>query len=168
MRLVLETKRRRSRRTVRVAALGAATGVTLGWAGGFFFDAARGRGRGRQTADRAGGIVRRAWRRTARFVRRLAAWRAGTSQRLRHRRDVPKDLDDVTLAHKVETELFRSPDVPKGLINVNAQRGVVQLRGEVPSAELIDDLVERTRAVQGVLNVENLLHLPGTPAPMHQ
>jgi BON domain len=168
MRVVLETKRRRSRRTLRTAAVGAAAGITLGWAGGFFFDRARGRGRRVQTADRAAGVVRRAWRRTARFGRRLAAWCGGMSQRLRHRRDAPKDLDDVTLAHKVETELFRSQDVPKGLINVNAQRGVVQLRGEVPSPELIDDLVERTRAVQGVRNVENLLHLPGTPAPMHQ
>ena len=46
--------------------------------------------------------------------------------------------------------------------------GVVQLRGEVESQELIDDLVARARSVQGVVRVENLLHVPGTPAPMHQ
>ena len=75
--------------------------------------------------------------------------------------------NDVTLAHKVETELFRSDDVPKGQINVNAQDGVIQLRGEVPE-DLIDDLVEKARSVQGVIDVENLLHTPGQPAPMHQ
>ena len=53
-------------------------------------------------------------------------------------------------------------------IVVNVQRGVVQLRGEVPSADMLEALVERTRDVQGVQRVESLLHLPGTPAPMHQ
>jgi osmotically-inducible protein OsmY len=72
------------------------------------------------------------------------------------------------LARKVETEIFREPDVPKGQIDVNAADGVVSLRGEVESAEMIDQLVERTRNVQGVQGVENLLHVPGTPAPMHE
>jgi osmotically-inducible protein OsmY len=76
--------------------------------------------------------------------------------------------NDETLAHKVETELFRDDEVPKGQINVNAQDGVVQLRGEVPNEDMIGDLVEKTRSVQGVRDVENLLHTPGQPAPMHQ
>jgi osmotically-inducible protein OsmY len=41
------------------------------------------------------------------------------------------------------------------------------LRGEVDSWEIVDDLVEQARAVQGVRDVENLLHLPGQPAPTH-
>ena len=45
--------------------------------------------------------------------------------------------------------------------------GIVQLRGELPSQTLIDVLVERTRAIQGVREVESLLHTTGTPAPMH-
>ena len=89
-------------------------------------------------------------------------------RRVRYSKDVPKEYDDATLAHKVETVLFRDSDVPKGGININAQDGIVQLRGEVPDVGMIDDLVERTRSVQGVRDVENLLHLPGTPAPMHQ
>jgi hypothetical protein len=43
----------------------------------------------------------------------------------------------------------------------------VQLRGELPSQTLIDALVARTRAIQGVREVESLLHTTGTPAPMH-
>ncbi len=77
-------------------------------------------------------------------------------------------FDDVTLKNKVETEIFRDADAPKGQVDVNAQDGVVQLRGEVESPQLIDELVERARSVQGVRDVENLLHVPGTPAPMHQ
>ena len=77
-------------------------------------------------------------------------------------------LDDVTLARKVETEIFRAPDAPKGSVDVNVQEGVVQLRGEVERPELIDELVSKARSVQGVREVENLLHTPGTEAPMHQ
>ena len=33
--------------------------------------------------------------------------------------------------------------------------------------ELIRDLENRARSVQGVEDVENLLHLPGAEAPMH-
>jgi osmotically-inducible protein OsmY len=55
-------------------------------------------------------------------------------------------------------------DVPKGQINVNAENGVVVLRGEVGKPELIHDLEEKTRKVQGVREVENLLSTPKTPA----
>ena len=33
---------------------------------------------------------------------------------------------------------------------------------------MLNELVEKTRDVEGVRDVENLLHLPGSPAPMHQ
>ena len=49
-------------------------------------------------------------------------------------------------------------------VNVHAENGVVYLRGEVPRPELIEELVERARKVQGVQVVESLLHLPGMPA----
>jgi len=55
--------------------------------------------------------------------------------------------------------------VPKGQINVNAENGVVVLRGQVEESELIRDLEAKTRKVQGVREVENLLHTPGTPVP---
>ena len=75
---------------------------------------------------------------------------------------------DPTLARKVESELFGDGRAPKGSIDVNAQHGRVQLRGAADSQELIDDLVQRARNVDGVEDVENLLHLPGAQAPMHQ
>ena len=67
----------------------------------------------------------------------------------------------------MESELFRDEHDVKGAVNVNAQEGVVQLRGQLPSLDLIDALVERTRKIHGVKDVENLLHTPGTEAPMH-
>lgn len=76
--------------------------------------------------------------------------------------------DDVTLTHKVESELFRDEHEARATVSVNSAGGVVQLRGEVGRPELIGELVERARSVEGVRNVENLLHLPGEQAPMHQ
>ncbi|HEY8103130.1 MAG TPA: BON domain-containing protein [Gaiellaceae bacterium] len=81
---------------------------------------------------------------------------------------LPTRYDDATLKDKVESELFRDEHEIKGAININAQQGVVQLRGEVPSQDLIDALVERTRKIHGVRDVESLLHTPATAAPMHQ
>jgi osmotically-inducible protein OsmY len=89
-------------------------------------------------------------------------------RRALHARPEARVLDDATLKNKVESELFRPADSPKGRVIVNAQHGVVQLRGEVDSPDLIEDLVQKTRSIQGVREVENLLHVPGTPAPMHQ
>ena len=80
---------------------------------------------------------------------------------------IPKHYDDGTLKAKVESELFRDEHEVKGVINVNAQEGIVQLRGELPSQDLIEALVARTRKIHGVKDVENLLHTPGTEAPMH-
>jgi osmotically-inducible protein OsmY len=69
-----------------------------------------------------------------------------------------KDYDDVTLARKVETELFRPDDVPKGAISVNVNDGVVELRGELPDQAQIDELGNTARKISGVKDVRNLLH----------
>jgi osmotically-inducible protein OsmY len=69
-----------------------------------------------------------------------------------------KDYDDVTLARKVETELFRPADAPKGQVSVNVNDGVVELRGELPDQTQIDELGESARKIGGVKDVRNLLH----------
>jgi hypothetical protein len=74
-------------------------------------------------------------------------------------------MDDVTLARKVETEIFRGTRTAKSNINVNVVDGVVWLRGEVRRAEQIRGLEQKALAVPEVLGVENLLHLTKTPAP---
>ena len=73
-------------------------------------------------------------------------------------------LNDPALARKVESEIFRGEDIPKGDISVNAEYGVIYLRGEVPSRELIEELTTRAAGVDGVREVQNLTHLPGEPA----
>ena len=73
-----------------------------------------------------------------------------------------RDYDDVTLARKVETEIFRDADAPKGDVNVNAENGVVYLRGQVKNQKLMKELEAKAREVDGVKEVDNLLSLPGT------
>jgi hypothetical protein len=77
----------------------------------------------------------------------------------------PKQLDDATITGKVETILFRDDSVDKGKIDVNTADGVVWLRGEAKTPEQIKELEAKALAIPQVKQVENLLHLPKTPAP---
>jgi BON domain len=135
----------------------------------YFFDPQAGRGRRAQLKQQLPAFFRRRLRDVGRLGRAASSEAYGLKQKAVHRREEPKEQpNDETLAAKVETELFRDADVPKGQININAQDGVIQLRGEVPDESMIEDLVEKARSIQGVHDVENLLHTPGQPAPMHQ
>lgn len=142
-------------------ALAAAVGALLA----YFFDPQNGKRRRHVGGDWVAGRARRAVRSSARAGRAVTAEAYGLKQKATHLREEPKDLDDVTLARKVETEIFRPADAPKGSVNVNVESGVVVLRGEVERPELIEELVRRARDVQGVRDVQSLLHLPGQPAP---
>jgi osmotically-inducible protein OsmY len=147
-----------------VFAVGGALGALLA----YFFDPNNGTRRRHMFLDRVGAFFRSGGRRAGKAGRAVAADAYGFSQKVQHLKEEPKEYDDATLADKIRSEVFRDPEIPKGNINVNVQQGVAQLRGEMPRPELIDDLVEQTRKVQGVREVENLLHVPGTKAPMHE
>jgi osmotically-inducible protein OsmY len=128
----------------------------------YFFDPQNGKRRRNMTRDRLAAFGRRSAAQTQ--VVSQAAYAA--RQKVTHLQEEPKPQpDDVTLARKVETELFRDPEIPKGQINVNAVDGVVELRGEVKRPELVKELEKQARKVQGVRDVNNLLHTPGTPPP---
>jgi osmotically-inducible protein OsmY len=74
------------------------------------------------------------------------------------------EKDDVTLARKVETHIFRPHDAPKGDVSVDVEAGVVYLRG-VADAHWTARFGAGAKEVPGILGVNNLLHPPGTPAP---
>jgi osmotically-inducible protein OsmY len=132
--------------------------LALGAALSYFFDPENGKRRRKVTADRLAALM---CRHGGRLMKGTGSQAHALKQKATHLREEPKPQpDDVTLARKVETEIFRDADVPKGKINVNAENGKVVLRGEVDSPELIDDLVSKARKVQGVQEVESLLHTP--------
>jgi hypothetical protein len=148
-------------------AAAAAGGVALGAFIAYFADPKAGRRRRHTVRDRALSRVRRGERRAMVRARRAESHAVGVARRtVNARRFRPREpVDDVTLTHKVESELSRLTDVPKGQIVINAEDGVVFLRGAIERGDDIERLEAATRRITGVREVENLLHLPGTPAP---
>ena len=132
----------------------------------YFFDPENGRRRRALAVQRIPAVFRKASKKAGGVSDAATAQASAMKQKATHLSEEEKPQpDDVTLARKVETEIFRDSDIPKGRINVNAENGKVVLRGEVEQPELIKDLEQRTKKVQGVQEVENLLHVPGAAAP---
>ena len=81
--------------------------------------------------DRVMATLRRGTRRAERLGRSAGAEAYGITRKVTHRggeEQLPPN--DAALVQEVETRLFRDPNVPKGRININAEEGVIVLRGE--------------------------------------
>jgi osmotically-inducible protein OsmY len=142
-------------------------GAAAGAAAAYFLDPQGGAQRRRETRDKtlstaksrasdAAGTAKQAADKARGAVHSVAPSLPGRGE----------DVDDVTLARKVESAIFRSADAPKGAVSVNAENGVVFLRGVVEQRDWIDRLGAEAEGVEGVKEVRNLLHLPGTEAPV--
>jgi hypothetical protein len=127
----------------------------------YFLDPQNGRRRRHVTRDRTLSLARQGLRRGRKLVHHASADTRGFVERVRHAGGSAEELDDGTLVDKVESMVFRDRDVPKGQININAENGVVFLRGQVDRPELVSALEARVRKVRGVRGVQNLLHAPG-------
>jgi osmotically-inducible protein OsmY len=142
-----------------------ALGAAAGYAAGYFLDPSSGRRRRHQTRDQALSKARHGKREAT----RQAAYAAGRAHGIAHKitpsHPSGEPADDVTLAHRVETEIFRAHDAPKGRVSVNAENGVVFLRGELDDPQWITRLGDDAARVPGVAAVRNLLHTPATSAP---
>jgi osmotically-inducible protein OsmY len=144
-----------------------AVGAAAGAAAQYFLDPDGGRRRRHVARDRGLGVARRQAREAARSADYAAGKAKGAvSSAMPSPSDDRKleQLGDPALARKVESEIFRAADAPKGQVDVNVENGVVTLRGEVPEA-WIERLANDAEQVAGVKAVRNLLHRPGTPAP---
>jgi len=139
----------------------------VGAALAYFLDQQSGRRRRHQTRDQALSLARQATKRARKLVHHVTADATGTARRAAHAVRPPSDIeiDDATLVDKVESTVFRHRDIPKGQININAENGVVFLRGQVERPELVESLEARVRKVRGVQGIENLLHVPAAEPP---
>ena len=132
----------------------------------YFMDPERGRRRRNMARDRVMSRARRVGRGMSAIWRGAAAETVGISHRIVHLVPKPSELtDDETLRQRVESQLFRDRHIPKGDLNINAEHGMVILRGQLESPIEIQQLEERVRHMLGVRGVQNLLHPRGTPAP---
>ena len=142
-----------------------AFGAVAGAAAIYLFDPQQGRRRRALLGDRLGAVGRRGSRRLDRLTRYARS--SASSRRMRLPREFAIDeyVDDVTLTDRIESQVFRDQDLPKGELNIDTVDGVVMIRGQVERPETINEIVARTWRVEGVKDVRNLMHLPGTPAP---
>jgi osmotically-inducible protein OsmY len=164
--LVKHRGRRDGRRASSMLAAGAVGGLAIGVLLEYFVDPKAGRRRRHSARDRALSRLRHGERRAVVRARRAEAHAVGVARRTinAHRR-AEEPADDLTLAQKVESQLFRRAGIPKGQVSVNAEEGVVFLRGVMERQEDIERMGEEAQRIAGVRAVENLVHQPGTPAP---
>jgi osmotically-inducible protein OsmY len=142
--------------------------IAVGAAGMYFLDPDRGARRRNVARDRLMATARDAQREAEQRAKYAASTAEGLGKKIEHEISTAKSnattvLDDYTLAQKVESELFRDLAIDKGKINVNAENGVVVLRGEVQHPEEINSIEAQVRRIEGVQSVDNKLHLPNTP-----
>jgi osmotically-inducible protein OsmY len=155
-------KRRMSRFDTRPLVLGALAGAVLE----YLWDPESGRGRRAVLRDQFRAAARHGSRRLSGRARYFKGSAHGVVEETVHLHypDNP-DPDDATLRDRVESELFRDLAVPKGHININVAKGVVELRGQVERNEDIAAIEAKVRFIEGVHTIHNYLHLANTPAP---
>src|SRR5687768_11129298 len=100
-------------------------GAAAGAAAAYFLDPQGGAQRRRETRDKTVSKVKTGASEAAGSAKQAADKARGAvhsvTPSMPGHGEVP---DDVTLARKVETEIFRSADAPKGAVSVNAENGV--------------------------------------------
>jgi gas vesicle protein len=144
-----------------------AAGALAGAFAVYLFDPERGKARRAIVVDWTSARLRRG----IRSLNQLGRYSANTASAMPQRmislksgqqRPTP---DDLTLRDRVESEVFRDPELPKGEINFDVSNGIVTIRGAVENAFRIATIEKAVFKVPGVTGVENLLHVSGTPAP---
>ncbi|MDQ6878103.1 MAG: BON domain-containing protein [Candidatus Dormibacteraeota bacterium] len=145
--------------------LAVVTGALAGAVAVYFLDPQHGRARRAQFIDWSGARLRRGWHAVNQLGARTGSNAAAFPQRMVSLRSGPRPVDDLTLRDRVESEVFRNPDLPKGRINLDVASAVVTIRGQVDNAFQIASVEKAVLKVPGVNGVENLLHIDGTPAP---
>lgn len=141
-------------------------GAVAGAAALYLLDPRLGRRRRAMLGDRVGATARRGARRLERLTRYAGSTVSSTRERVvGQMSDDGEYVDDATVTDRVESQVFRDRDLPKGEINIDTVGGVVMIRGEVDRPDIMNEIVARTWRVDGVKDVRNLMHLPGTPAP---
>jgi hypothetical protein len=151
--------------------------VALGAAMMYVFDPRLGRRRRALLRDKAVKAYHFVTRRAPERIEHRARYVAGRLHGLEHEvahevghllhPDAETPPDNVTLAQRVRSEIFAPADIPDGAINVDAYEGIVTLRGELPTQEMIERVVRMAKRVEGVREVRNLMHTPGMPVPPH-
>jgi osmotically-inducible protein OsmY len=131
----------------------------------YLLDPEMGRTRRARLSDQVAALFRRGAREAARKTEYMSGQVEGLKHAVMNRNGGDTPATDETLVAKVESEVLSRWQYPKGDIKVNAVDGIIELRGQVESADQKDDLEQQVRKVTGVVDVHNYLHLPGEAPP---
>jgi osmotically-inducible protein OsmY len=135
-------------------AAGAATGAGTA----YLFDPADGTRRRHVARDKLLKFGRRGAREAARKSRYAAGAAKGAAVEAAGAGEgTAAGLNDPALARKVESEIFRDAEAPKGQVNVNVVDGVVELRGAVDDPAWAERLESQAKEIEGVRDVRNLI-----------
>ena|SRR6187431_1964790 len=146
-------------------------GMVLGAGIAYLFDPESGKGRRAKLIDRAGRLLRVVTHLAARKTRFAAGRLRGLSAPLRQD-EAPRATDDGTVLQRIRSEALRDVGLSTSEVDVTVADGVATLRGEVGSASLVDDLVDRVRLVPGVRDVDAMIRVgsgsvePQEPPPL--
>ena len=147
------------KKTTRLLLLGGVVGAVA-----YFCDPRNGRGRRSQAKDQ---LMART-RRVGDQAQKKASYAQGKAEGVIQSGGGEPPADDKALADKIKSEILGGEEYAGHQVVVDAADGVVALRGEMARTEQINDLEAAVRKVPGVREVENYVHLPGTPAPNKQ
>jgi BON domain len=142
-------------------------GAGFGAAAAYFFDQQSGNRRRKVAADKAGRFTREGAGTVTGAAQAAGAQAKGVAAKAQQAATGGDSApgDDNTLKNKVQTEIFRDADAPKGNVDVTVVNGIVELRGQVDDPSQSEALELKTRMVSGVKDVRNMLHLPGETPP---
>ena len=142
-------------------------GAGFGAAAAYLLDQESGNRRRKLVADKAGRFSRQGAGTVTGAAQTVGAQAQGVAAKAQHKATGGDSApgDDNTLKSKVETEIFRDADAPKGSVDISVVEGVVELRGQVDDQATAEALEMKTRMVSGVRDVRNMLHLPGETPP---
>ena len=138
-------------------------GAGVGAAAAYFLDGESGNRRRKLAADKAGRFTRDGAGTVQGAAQAAGAQATAVAAKAQHAATGGDSApgDDNTLKSKVESEIFRDADAPKGSVDVSVVNGIVELRGQVPDQSWHERLESEARKVTGVEDVRNMLHLPG-------
>jgi gas vesicle protein len=143
------------------------TGIILGALAMFILDPQNGRRRRSLARDKAikarNAVDRVVTEDLPKRAEYISGFAEGATHKIKEAAEGGSDRrpeNEVVLADRVMSQVFRDPDLPKGDINVDASGTTVFLRGSVEGDELAQEIEKRVRAVEGVDDVVNLINKP--------
>jgi hypothetical protein len=136
------------------SALTLLAGAGIGAALMYFLDPDRGNGRRHLVADQTAGFLRTRKRDAAKAMRDARNHAAGVVAEARGRFEGDRPTNEQ-LAARVRSAVGHHAERARG-VQVEADAGLVTLRGEVPASEM-NDVIAAAERVRGVTRVENQL-----------